>query len=322
MWKPSQDEVQELCKLGSRGAFGRGLMMAAAEDDNLLVFSADLAATSRVRQFEKAYPNRFFNAGIAEQNMMTVASALAQEGNTVFCTTFAAFASMRACEQVRTDLAYMNANVKVVGADAGVTIGTQGYTHYAVEDIAILRGMPNLTILSPADGVETVKATIAAAKHHGPVYLRLTGKGGFAPVYQEDYPFEIGKAVRLREGGDVAIIATGTLVHEALAAAELLEARGIHASVADFHTIKPVDQVYLREAADSVRLIVTAEEHSVIGGLGGAVCEEIAALGAGVPVVRCGIPDEFAPIADYRDQLDRFGLTAEHLAARVEQALR
>ena len=139
--------AQELSKLGSRGAFGKGLMMAAEQDDNLLVMTADLSATSRVRQFETKYPDRFFNAGIAEQNMVTSASALAQEGNTVFCTTFAAFATLRACEQIRTDVAYMNANVKIVGADAGVTIGTQGYTHYAVEDIAVLRAMPNLTIL-------------------------------------------------------------------------------------------------------------------------------------------------------------------------------
>lgn len=320
-WKIDQAEVQELSKLGSRGAFGRGLMLAAEEDDNLLVLSADLAGTSRVQQFADKYPDRFFNAGIAEQNMTTVASALAQEGNTVFCTSFAIFSALRACEQVRTDVAYMNANVKIVGADAGVTIGTQGYTHYAVEDISVLRAIPNLTILCPADGVETAKATIAAARHRGPVYLRLTGKGGFAPVYQEDYPFTIGKAVRLREGDTVAILAAGTIVHEALQAAEMLAEQGIQAEVADFHTIKPLDTAYLHELVGRVKLIVTAEEHSVLGGLGGAVCEEVAALGAGVPVLRCGLPDSFASIADYRDQLQRFGLTAGLLAERIRQAL-
>ena len=308
-WKIDQAEVQELSKLGSRGAFGRGLMLAAEEDDNLLVLSADLAGTSRVQQFADKYPDRFFNAGIAEQNMTTVASALAQEGNTVFCTSFAIFSALRACEQVRTDVAYMNANVKIVGADAGVTIGTQGYTHYAVEDISVLRAIPNLTSLCPA------------ARHRGPVYLRLTGKGGFAPVYQEDYPFTIGKAVRLREGDTVAILAAGTIVHEALQAAEILAEQGIQAEVADFHTIKPLDTAYLHELVGRVKLIVTAEEHSILGGLGGAVCEEVAALGAGVPVLRCGIPDSFAPIADYRDQLQRFGLTADLLAERIRQAL-
>ncbi|MCB6366815.1 hypothetical protein LI291_11595 [Intestinibacillus massiliensis] len=314
--------IQKLSSLGPRGAFGYGLMEAARADDGLMVLTADLSSTSRVRQFEEAYPERFANVGISEQNMVTMAAGIALEGRTVFCTSFAAFISMRACEQVRTDVAYMKANVKLVGADAGVTIGTQGYTHYAIEDLAIMRAMPNMTVIAPADGLETAKAVQAAAQYEGPVYIRLTGKGGFPPVYKEDYDFTIGKGVMLRDGADAAILAAGAVVANALEAAELLrQEHGLQVAVADLHTVKPLDGALVRALASRVPLLVTAEEHNILGGLGAAVCEEAGAMGAGARVVRCGVPDVFSKVADYPDQLERFGLSARGLADAVLQGL-
>lgn len=317
----TRDQVEKLSRLGSRGAFGAAMMELGAEDPNLFVITADLGDATRVSQFGRAYPDQYLNIGIAEQNLVGTAAGMALAGRTVVAATFAAFASMRACEQVRTDMGYMRANVKLVGADAGVVMGTLGNTHYAVEDIGVLRSCPYLTILSPADGVEIVKATRAAVAMDGPVYIRLTGKAGLPVVYQEDFDFQIGKAVRLREGGDVTIFATGTMVYFALRAADVLAEQGVRARVVDMHTIKPLDAAEITAAAQETGLLISVEEHNVLGGLGAAVAEVVAGIGNTPKLVRIGLPDSFGPIGTYEYQLQRYGLTAEQLAADIQRYL-
>jgi len=311
------EKIQEWSSIGARGAFGAAMMALGEMMDDLVVLTADLSDATRVTQFKNKFPHKFYNIGIAEQNLIGIAAGMAKEGKTVFATTFAAFASMRACEQVRTNMGYMQQNVKFLGADGGVVMGTLGNTHYAVEDLAIIRAMPYLTVLSPADGLEIIKATMAAAAMKGPVYIRLTGAANNPVVYEEDYDFEIGKAVKLREGGDIAIIATGTMVYESLQAAKILKDKGLEAGIYDMHTIKPLDVQAIQEACKGARLLVTVEEHSVIGGLGSAVAEVKTAIpGAPVQMI-IGLPDRFGKIGTYREQLIRYGLTGEQIAEKI-----
>ncbi len=322
MLEINEKTINTLSEIGSRGAFGKAMLYLGETMDDLVVVTADLSDATRVTEFRKRYPHKFYNVGIAEQNMVGIASGLALAGKTVFATTFAAFASMRCCEQLRTDMCYQKANVKLVGADGGVVMGTLGNTHYAIEDISIVRGMPNIVILSPADGLEIVKATIAAAYYKGPVYLRLTGGRNNPIVYREDYKFEIGKAITLKEGKDVTIFATGSLVAVALQAADLLNSKGISARVVDIHTIKPLDDEVIKKAIRETGLIVTVEEHNILGGLGAAVAEIVAGEGNAPRLVRIGLPDSFGPIGTYAEQLERYGLTGENIANTVINKLK
>lgn len=306
--------IKELSELGARGAFGKAMMFLGEKMDDLVVMTADLADATRVTQFRKKFPDKFYNIGIAEQNLVGVAAGMALAGKTVFATTFAAFAAMRSCEQLRTDMGYMKTNVKLIGADAGVVMGTLGNTHYAVEDISIVRAMPYITLLSPSDSLSIYKATIAAAEYKGPVYLRLTGAKNNPIVYREDFKYEIGKAITVREGKDATIIATGSMVANAMGAAKLLGDKGISVTVVDMHTIKPLDESVIKKAVSETGLIVTAEEHSILGGLGAAVAEIVAAIGNAPKVIRVGLPDSFGPIGTYADQLERFSLTAVDIA--------
>ena len=313
--------VKELSELGARGAFGKAMMYLGERMDDLAVMTADLADATRVTQFRKKFPEKFYNIGIAEQNLVGVASGMALAGKTVFATTFAAFAAMRSCEQLRTDMGYQKANVKLIGADAGIVMGTLGNTHYAVEDISIVRAMPYVVLLSPADGLEIYKATIAAAEFKGPVYMRLTGAKNNPIVYREDFKYEIGKAVTLREGKDATIIATGTMVANAVSAAETLKSKGISVTVVDMHTIKPLDVDVIKKAVKDTGLIVTAEEHSILGGLGAAVAEVVAEIGNAPRVIRVGLPDSFGPIGTYAEQLERYKLTAGDIAQTITSSL-
>lgn len=313
----NEANIKAWSEAGSRGAFGAAMLDIGAARPDVVVLTADLSDATRVTEFRKRYPDRFINTGIAEQNLIGVAAGMAMAGKTVFATTFAAFAAMRCCEQVRTDVGYQNVNVKILGADGGVVMGTLGNTHYAVEDIAILRAMPNLVILSPADGLEIVKATWAAAEYKGPVYIRLTGGKNNPIVYTRDYEFTIGKAVTLREGGDLTLIATGAMVAQSLAAAGMLKEKGIAARVVDMHTIKPIDAEAIRKAAAETRLVATVEEHSILGGLGAAVAEVMAEIGGAPKLVRIGLPDCFGPIGTYDEQLERYGLTGPRIAETV-----
>ncbi|MEQ9859868.1 transketolase [Pectobacterium cacticida] len=310
--------IRSWSMLGSRGTFGVTLLELAQQHDNLVALSADLCKSSGLARFSTTYPERFFNAGIAEQNMVGMAAGLAAGGFVPFVTSFANFLTMRAGEQVRHNLGYMNENVKLVGLASGVATGMFGATHHGIEDIAAIRSISNITILSPADCTETVKMTEAALKHDGPVYLRLTGNMRAPVVYKDDYELKIGQAINLREGDDVCVVATGSMVHFALKASELLARRGIDCTVIDMHTIKPLDTDILDRQLDK-KLLVTVEEHSVIGGLGSAVAEHLAMKRQRPPQVMLGIPQGYPDAGDYAYLLVQCGLTAERIADAIQR---
>lgn len=316
----SKVDVRTWSILGSRGTFGVALTQAAQSNPAILALSADLCNTSGLDRFRAAYPDRFINTGIAEQNMLGVASGLAASGYVPFATTFANFAALRSCEQVRHYLGYMQENVKLVGFGAGFAMGMFGVTHFALEDIAALRSISNLTIISPADGMEIVKAINAMAITPGPVYLRLTGVMNAPIIYKEDYAFTIGKAVTLREGDAVAIVATGSMVAPSLKAAELLAAHGVTAKVVDMHTLKPLDTAALDQLGGH-RLVVTVEEHSVMGGLGTSVAEHLAQRRNSPPLLRIGVEQGYPHVGDYPHMLEVCGLTGPKIAGRVQLAL-
>lgn len=315
----SAQDIQHFSRISSRGVYGRALTDIAQDCPCLKVLVADVMKASRLADFSQKYPDKFLNVGIAEQNMIGIAAGLASEGSTVFTSSFGPFASMRCFEMLRTQLGYMNLNVKVVGLMSGLASETSGNTHYGLEDLAITRSIPNMTVLSPADGLETYKAVVAAAEHQGPVYIRLTGINGFPAVYKEDYAFEIGKGIQVREGEHVAIIATGTMVHEALRAARALSKENISAAVFDMHTIKPLDTELLDNIFSRYRLVITAEEHFLAGGMGSAVAESQAGKRMRPPHLMLGIPDCFGKAGSFAYMLDQFGLTAPQIARRIAE---
>lgn len=310
-----------LSRLSSRGAFGEILKELEPQIDNLMVVVADVMTSARLVDFQKQASEKLVNVGIAEQNMIGIAAGLAAEGYNVFATTFAPFASMRCFEALRTQLGYMNLNVKVVGLLSGFSGGTFGNTHYGLEDLSITRTIPNMTVLSPADCVETIKAVEAAAKHVGPVYIRLTGVNGSPCVYKEDYDYVIGKGIVLSENceGDIALIATGTMVNEALRASRALKKDGISVTVVDMHTIKPLDTDLLDTLFAKHKLIFTIEEHSVIGGLGSAVAEYKATLQNTPKQIMLGIQDKFEKAGDHAYMLEKCGLSAPKIVETVRQ---
>jgi transketolase len=314
----SPSGIRVLSMLGQRGAFGMAVNELAGEDGRIFALSADLRTTSGLDRFAKNYPDRFVNVGVAEQNMVGVAAGLADSGYTVFAATFANFASLRACEFVRHFMGYMRSPVVLVGFGAGFAMELFGNTHYGVEDVAALRSIPGLTILSPADGLETVKCVQACANYGKPVYLRLTGAANNPAVYKSDYAFEIGKAVTLREGGDVAIIAAGSMAHAALGAAALLD--GIPCSVINMHTIKPLDTEAISKLLDR-KLIVTVEEHSAEGGLGGAAAEYVSGIAGAPPLLRIGAGAGYAKAGAYPFMLEQNGLTPSLIARRIRARL-
>ena len=250
-------------KTPARGSFAIAIEEIAAQDNELVVMTADLTTLTGLSRFKEKFPKQFLNIGIAEQNMICIAAGMAKEGKNVFVTTYANFLAMRSYEQIRVQLGYMGFNVKVIGSGSGLAMGMSGNTHYGIEDIALMRAIPGLMVVSPADGAETVKVITEAAKYHGPIYVRLSGVMNNPIVYTEEYPFEFGKAIQLRNGSDVAIVATGTMVYESLIAADILRGKGISASVIDMHTIKPLDTSMIHDICSHSNLIVTVEEHSV-----------------------------------------------------------
>lgn len=309
-------------KLGMRGSFSLAVEELAKTDSNLLVLTADLASLTGLSRFKEKFPSQFLNIGIAEQNMVGIGAGLAKEGMKVFLTTYSNFLSMRAYEQIRILLGYMGFNVKVVGTGSGLAMGMSGNTHYGIEDISLMRALPGMTVISPADGFETVKSVHEVMGYEKPVYIRLTGVMNTPVVYNEDYDFTIGKGVILRKGDDISIITTGTMVHESLIAAERLAEQGTSASVINMHTIKPLDTRLLHDAVLHSKLIVTIEEHSVIGGLGGAVAEYISGLIHHPPLIRIGLPDSFQKVGDYSYLLKQNGLTGPQIADRLSDEMK
>ncbi|WP_205951967.1 transketolase family protein [Pantoea stewartii] len=313
--------VRSWAMLGSRGTFGMALLELAANHPEIVALSGDLCKSSGLDRFANAYPERFFNAGIAEQNMVGVAGGLAVGGQVPFVTSFANFLTFRAAEQVRLNLGYMRENVKLVGLASGLATGMFGATHHGIEDLAALRSVSNITILSPADCTATAKMTEAALHHSGPVYLRLTGNMRAPIVYKDDFTLQIGRGITLKTGDDVALIATGTMVSVALAVAEELQSEGISAAVIDMHTIKPLDKELL-ETLLGHTLLVTLEEHSEIGGLGSAVAEYLAPKKHKPAQLVIGIPQGYPHAGDYSWMLEQAGLTAAQITHRIQTELR
>ncbi|MDO8686460.1 MAG: transketolase family protein [Clostridiales bacterium] len=318
MFKITKQNIERWSQEGYRNTFGMAIVEIGKTNQDVVVLTADLAGTTRVIKFAENFPDRFFQAGIAEQNLIGMAAGLASCGKIPVVTTFATFASMRCCEQLRSDVAYTGFNVKVIGVDSGISMGTLGATHNAIEDMGIIRSIPNILILSPCDGLELVKAINAAIEQRGPVYVRMGGGKSLKPVYKENYEFNVGKAVTLREGKDGTIIATGTMVSKALEAADILSGDNISLRVINVHTIKPVDEDIIVKAANETKNIITIEEHSVIGGLGSAVADVMAQAGVGT-LIKIGLPDAFGPIAPYQELLAYYGLTPEKITVTIKQ---
>ncbi len=310
--------MADVIKCATRDAYGAALKQLGTRDD-ILVLDADLAKATKTITFKKEFPEKFIDCGIAEGNMMGVAAGLATTGYTVFASSFAMFAAGRAFEQVRNSIAYPNLNVKIGATHAGISVGEDGASHQCCEDIALMRSIPNMVIINPADDVEAIAAVHAAVDHEGPVYMRF-GRLAVPRVNSEDYKFELGKGVLLKDGKDVTIVATGLMVNEALIAAETLKAEGIDARVINIHTIKPIDKDILVAAAKETGAIVTAEEHSVIGGLGSAVSEALAEEYP-VPVVKLGVNDTFGKSGPALELLKIFGLDAENIVIKAKKAI-
>ena len=308
-------------KLAStRDAYGKTLIELGRVNPNIVVLDADLAVSTRTSLFAKEFPNRFFNLGVAEQDLIGVAAGLATTGKTVFASTFAVFGSGRAWDQVRISIAYPRLNVKIVVTHAGITTGEDGVTHQATEDIAIMRALPNMTVIIPADAIETAKAIRAVAAFHGPAYIRLSRPSTPLIYENENYNFTIGKGIVMKEGKDITIIATGIMVGAALDAAELLSKEGISSKVINIHTIKPLDKELIINSAKETNAVVTAEEHSIIGGLGGAV-SEVLSENYPTPIARVGIKDMFAESGKPQELLEKYGLTAEYIYSAAKSVL-
>ena len=305
-------------KIATREAYGKALVELGEKNDKVVVLDADLAGATMTKYFKAAYPDRFYDMGIAEANMVDTAAGLSTMGLIPFCSTFAMFGAGRAYEQVRNSIAYPKFNVKLCMSHAGVSVGEDGGSHQAIEDIALMRVIPGMTVIVPADANEARKAVFALADFQGPAYLRLARLA--TPVFEEDQPFEIGKANVLRDGTDVAIFACGLMVNESLEAAKLLAADGIDAAVINIHTIKPIDRECVIHYAQRCSKVFTVEEHSTIGGLGDAVADVL------MGVVNCGfhkigVPDQFGQSGKAADVLKEYGLTAPQIAANIKANL-
>ena len=312
--------MAELVKKATRESFGEAVTALAAENPDIVVLDADLAEATKTCIFEKKYPERFIDCGIAEGNMIGIAAGLAACGKIPFAASFAMFSAGRAYEQVRNSVGYPHLNVKIAGSHAGISTGEDGATHQCCEDIALMRTIPGMVVVNPADHYEMLAAVKAAAQHNGPVYLRL-GRLAVESVHNnDDYQFELGKGITLRDGKDITIAATGLMVGEAVKAAKSLEAQGIDARVLDIHTIKPLDEDLLVKAAQETGHIVTVEEHNVIGGLGEAVCACLSQR-CPTPVTRIGVQDVYGHSGPALDLLQEFGLCAENIEATVKKIL-
>ena len=314
----SASNIKLWSRLGSCGALGQAAMELPGMDDRIVFLTADLCTYSGLDRFKSEYPDRLYNLGIAEQNMIGVAAGMAKEGLIPFATTYATFAAMRCADQVRVNIGYMKLGVKLIGLTAGLSVGILGATHVSIEDIAVMRSIPNVVILSPADSTETVKAVIAAASVDGPVYIRLTGTMPNPVVYNADYNFQIGKAITVKEGKDIAIFATGTMVYNAKQAAEIMGMQGISAKVVDMHTIKPIDEEAIYAACDS-KLLVSVEEHSTIGGVGSAIAEKLSRIKGHPPLEMIGLADAYPHAADYAYLIEKSGLMPAQLARSITE---
>ncbi|MBO5213131.1 MAG: transketolase family protein [Clostridia bacterium] len=307
-------------KIATREAYGNALADLGSIYNDVVVLDADLAAATKTGIFKKKFPERFFDCGIAENNMFGVAAGLATAGKIPFASTFAMFAAGRSFDQVRNSIGYPHLNVKIAATHAGITVGEDGATHQCNEDLALMRTIPGMVVINPSDAVEARCAVEAAIKYVGPVYMRF-GRLAVSVINDNpEYKFEIGKGIKLANGTDVTIVATGIMVEQALIAREMLASEGISAEVINIHTIKPLDTELIVASAQQTGVVVTTEEHNVIGGLGGAVCEALSGI-CPVPVVRHGVEDVFGKSAPAKDLLEHFSLNAKGIVEKVKLAL-
>lgn len=309
-----------MAKIATREAYGKALVELGKENDKVVVLDADLSKSTKTADFSKEFSERFINMGIAEANMMCVAAGMSTCGKIPYVSTFAMFAAGRAFEQVRNSICYPNLNVKICATHAGLTVGEDGASHQSIEDLSLMRSIPNMTVISPSDAVETEAAIKAVAEFNGPCYVRL-GRAGVNVINDNaEYKFVIGKGVELKKGTDVTIVATGIMVDEALAAEEMLKAEGISANVVNIHTLKPLDTELLVRLARETGAMVTAEEHSIIGGLGSAVSEALSEEFP-VPVIKVGVKDTFGESGKPAELLQAYGLTADKIVEAAKKAI-
>jgi len=309
--------IYDITKLTQAETYGKTLIQLARDNPNIVVVSADLAKSTKVVDFAEEFPERFFNFGVAEQNLLGAAAGLALSGKIVFASTFGVFASMRAGEQLRTDIAYTNLNVRIVATHSGLSFGQAGTTHHCTEDIAITRSMANMTVIVPADSIETSKVIQASIDHQGPIYIRI-GRGFEPPVYlDEDYDYTIGKAVTMREGGDITVIACGIAVQAAYEAAQEAEDEGVSVRLINMHTVKPIDREAIESACAETKHIITAEEHNIMGGLGGAVAEVMAEIGAGIKLTRLGLRDCYSVVGYPEELYGRYSIDTDGILTTI-----
>jgi len=318
----SQSEKDPLgLGLASRDAFGKMLVRFGERDERIVALTADLASSVRVAEFGEKFPERMFNFGVAEQNMMGAAAGLALSGKIPFVSTYAVFATLRAAEQMRTDVAHMNLPVRICVSHSGLSLGPGGPTHHSIEDIAVYRAIPNMTVIVPADGVATIAALRTIKDWDGPVFMRLS-RATEPTVYRQAFRFEVGRGTIVREGRDVSIIACGPCVGRSLQAAEALSKEGLRAQVIDMASVKPIDRELIVAVAEETRRLVTVEEHSIVGGLGSAVSEVLAEEGLAVRLTRLGLRDQFATTGPYNELLALYGLDSQGIAATIRDLMR
>ena len=302
--------------IGARATIGIAALELAKEIDNLMVLTCDVSTSAGLDRFRKTFPEKYLDLGIAEQNMLGVAAGLASENFNVITTTFAPFQTMRCCEQIKVNLGYMGQRICMVGIASGLALGTLGFTHCCIEDVGILRSIPGITIISPADSLETVKALAAAVKSENPCYLRLTGSSNNPIVYNKDYKFKIGQSITLRDGKDIVIFCAGAMVFIAIGVAEELSKKKISCKVINMHTIKPIDKIAIKNSMNT-KLLVSLEEHNIIGGLGSAVSEVLSDLGLKTKLLRLGIKDTYSKGGTYKHLLTKNRLTQEKIIEDV-----
>jgi transketolase len=302
--------------IGSRATIGIAALDLAKEIENLMVLTCDVSTSAGLDRFRKTFPEKYLDLGIAEQNMIGVAAGLASEDFNVITTTFAPFQTMRCCEQIKVNLGYMGQKICMVGIASGLSLGTLGYTHCCIEDIGVLRSIPGITIISPADSLETVKALRAAVKSEKPSYLRLTGSSNNPIVYNKDYEFKIGKSIILKEGKDVTIFCNGSMVYQCIEAAKILETKNISCKVVNMHTIKPIDKLAIEEACSS-KLIVSVEEHNVVGGLGSAIAEHKSSLKKSPKQLFLGVKDTYTKGGNYKFLQEKHRLISDKIVEDI-----
>ena len=309
-------DIKMWSTIGARATVGIAALELAKQIDNLMVLTCDVSTSAGLDRFRKTFPEKYLDLGIAEQNMIGVAAGLASENFNVITTTFAPFQTMRCCEQIKVNLGYMRQKICMVGIASGLALGTLGYTHCCIEDIGILRSIPGITIISPADSLETVKALEAAVNSENSCYLRLTGASNNPIVYSKDYEFKIGKSITLREGKDITIFSSGAMVYQSLEAAKILESKKISSKVINMHTIKPIDKLAIEEACET-KLIVSIEEHNVIGGLGSAISDYKSSLKKSPKQLFLGIKDTYSKGGNYKFLKEKYRLTPEKIVEDI-----